>query len=154
MEARLSRIHVIITFRNMRFDYDAMARSGNANYDLISVHWNHLFHHASDCYGRSLHGGFNGPCVALFPGAVHSPRFDDLHDREWNEIHLRGWGGPAGFRAVPDRGDRSQNPSQSRTLPWRSLYGRHIRRRGRLDCGRAGNPDESARDAAALGQAA
>ena len=34
-------------------------------------------------------GGFDGTFVALLPAAVHSPRRDNLHDRERGKIHLR-----------------------------------------------------------------
>jgi hypothetical protein len=33
------------------------------------------------CTG-SLFGGFDGPFVTLFPESIHSPRNDDVHDRE------------------------------------------------------------------------
>jgi cyclopropane-fatty-acyl-phospholipid synthase len=47
MEAHLRRIHVIVTFGNMRFDYNAVAQPPDRNYG-IDVHWNYLFHCASD----------------------------------------------------------------------------------------------------------
>ncbi len=61
-----------------------------------------LFHDASDAAGRLLHWCFDGSLVALLPGAIHSPRFDDLHDRERGDVHLRRRHRPAGLGAVPD----------------------------------------------------
>ena len=46
---------------------------------------------------------FDGPFVALFPATVHSPRLDDLHDRERDEIHLRRRHRASGCRSVPHR---------------------------------------------------
>src|ERR1700712_39438 len=94
--------------------------------------------------GLVFHWCFDGSFVALFPGTVHSPRLDDLHGRERTEIHVRRWHRPAGIGAVPFHADRTAGPAQSRTGAGRSLYGRHVRGRGRIDRRRAGDPARSA----------
>ena len=112
------------------------------------------FHRASVVTGRSFHWCFDGSFVALFPGTVHSPRHDDLHGRERDQIYLRRRHRPPGVGKVPEPTHRTADPPQSRTGAGRSLYGRHVRGRERLDRGRARDPARSARHGAALGPAA
>ena len=63
-----------------------------------------------------------------------------------------GTGRPVSARFLTER--TSAGSSSIPTGARRSLYGRHVRGRERLDCGRAGDPARSARNGAALGQAA
>ena len=104
--------------------------------------------------GIAQFGGFDGPFVALFPQPVHSPRHDAVYHRKRGQIQLRRWHRRAGFGPVPDPRRRAPGAPQSRTGAGRSLHGRHVRHRERLDGGCAGDPDGPARNSAALGQAA
>ena len=61
-----------------------------------------------------------------------------------------GTGEPVSVRFLT-KASRTQHSARSRTGPWRSLYGRHIRRRAGLDRRRPGDPPRSARYGAALG---
>ena len=59
------------------------------------------------CNGRLFHWCFDGSIVALFPGAVHSPRHDDLHDRERDEFTCGdGTGRPVAARFLTERTER------------------------------------------------
>jgi hypothetical protein len=96
MEAHLSRNCVNATFRNIRFVYNAVAPGNRRHYDLVAALGNQSVPHASSVtagksafYGIAQFGGFDGPFVALFPAAIHSPRRDDIYDRERGEIQLR-----------------------------------------------------------------
>jgi hypothetical protein len=64
---------------------------------------------ALSLYGIAL-GGFDGPFVAVFPEAVHSPRLDDVHDRKRGKVHVRGRDRRAGLCAIPDHRRRTQGP--------------------------------------------
>ena len=77
-----------------------------------------------------------------------------VYDRKRGQIQLRRWHRRAGIGPVPDPRRRAPDAAQSRTGARRSLHGRHVRHRERLDRGCAGDPDGSARNSAALGQAA
>src|SRR5260370_6931659 len=96
MEAHLSRNCVNATFRNIRFVYNAVAPGNRRPYDLIAALGNHSVPDASSVtagksafYGIAQFGGFDGPFVALFPAALHSPRRDDLYHPDRAEIKLR-----------------------------------------------------------------
>ena len=96
MEAHISHQRLDAMFRNIRFVYNALARRFHHPYDLVEARGNHFVLRASGVtagtfanlcfYGIAQFGGFDGPFVALFPAAVHSPRCDDICHRERGEI--------------------------------------------------------------------
>src|ERR1700694_4802921 len=57
---------------------------------------NHFCSVSVECDGRNVSlcgialGGFDGPFVAVFSPAVHSPRLDDVHDRHRGEVYMGG----------------------------------------------------------------
>ena len=55
MEAHSLRICVIVTFENIRFDYNALALRHHRNYHVVDALWNHPFRRASAVTaGRSI----------------------------------------------------------------------------------------------------
>src|SRR5258708_19804696 len=88
----------------------------------------------------SLFGGFDGPFAALFPGAVHSPRLDDVHDRKRGKVHLRRRDRRPGLGAIPDHRCRTQGPLEPRTCARRTLYASHFPNRADLVSLCAGDP--------------
>src|SRR6202022_5144165 len=85
MEARLWRDDANVTFPNMRCVYNAVAYPGRHHYGDGATAGNHSVPCASGVtavrhYGIAWFGGFDGPLVALFPDAVHSPRDDGVFD--------------------------------------------------------------------------
>src|ERR1700676_1999616 len=114
MEAHISRNCVKPAFENMRFVYNALASPNWHYYVPLKTFRNHCVPSASSdgryvsLCGIAWVGGFDGPFPALLPGLVHSPRGDDLYDRERGKVHLRRWFRRAGLRAIPD--DRRRTP--------------------------------------------
>src|SRR5258708_9231244 len=98
----------------------------------------------------SLFGGFDGPFAALFPGAVHSPRLDDVHDRKRGKVHLRRRDRRTRLCAIPYHRCRTQGSLERRTCARRTLHGRPFRPRAWLDCRFGGDPARSAPKITAL----
>src|ERR1700732_468528 len=103
MEARLWRDDANVTFPNMRCVYTAVAYPGRHHYVHGATAGNHSVPCASGVtavrhYGIAWFGGFDGPLVALFPDAVHSPRDDGVYDCERGKVHLRRWNRRGGGR--------------------------------------------------------
>src|ERR1044071_1747277 len=156
MEAHPVRICVSVTFLNIRFDSKGVVPRQHHTYVTADPFLEPTF---SGCvrysvYGRSFHWCLDGSVVASISEPVHSPRCDNIHHGERGQIYLRGWVGPPGVGAVHERTDPTPDPARSRTGARRSLYGRQLRGRGRLDRGCARNTARPARNAATLGQAA
>src|SRR5689334_14892918 len=153
MEAHLLRICVSVAFVNIHFDSNALAPRHHRTYDTFETLLELILPGVKGVT-VAFHWCFDGSVVALFPEPVHSPRHDDLHDRERGNVYLRGRNRPIGVGAVPYPTNTAPYSPQSRARPWRSLYGRHVRGRERRHRGRPRDRARSARNGAALGQAA
>ena len=154
MEAHSLRICVSVTFVNIRFDSNALAPRHRRTY--------------VNC-GASLEPAFRGVSVITVARSIGAS-MDRLLRYFLGQFIRRGTmtfttasgarftcgdgtGRPVSARFT-ERTDPAPHPPQSRTGARRSLYGRQLRGRERLDRGCAGDPARSARNGAALGQAA
>src|ERR1700733_12751022 len=87
-----------------------------------------------------VRGGGRGSVAANVPGTAYPPWIVHDHDGGGQDLHLRRWPRTAGCRALYHREGATRRVARSRAEAGRNLYGRHFRRRARLDCRRAGNP--------------
>src|SRR3979411_2826614 len=116
MEAHLWPIRLNVPFRNIRFAYNTLALGFHRLYDrlargtILSPVRRGVTSVLSS-RDRSV-GGFDGPFVALFFAAVHSPRRDDVYHRERGKILLRRWHRRAGLRPIPDHRCRTKGSPQ------------------------------------------
>ena len=95
MEAHLWHTRGNALLPNNCFVNKAVARKFRHAYDCIGVLEPFGFQRV-ECDGRdqgfsgiALIGGFDGPIVTLLPAAVHTPRFDDIYQRERRKVYLR-----------------------------------------------------------------
>src|ERR1700733_15527661 len=90
--------------------------------------------------GRSVRGGGRGSVAANVLEAACPSWIFHGHDGGRRDIHLRRRPRAAGCRALYLRKGATLGLARSGAKTRRSLYGRHVRRRTRLDCRRAGDP--------------
>src|SRR5579864_8682516 len=87
-----------------------------------------------------VRGGGRGSVAANVLETACPPWIVYGHDGRGQDAHFRRRQRPAGCRALHVRQGATRRVARSRDETRRSLYGRHFRRRTRLDCRRAGAP--------------